>query len=388
MIGSIEKRAKGQYRLRLDLGRDPVTKKRLRPSKTITGTRKQAEKALRDWLSEFETTGVTVVSTVTLDTYMAEWFQAACRTKVKPRTFNDYQDLYERYVSRYDLGRTALNKLTAFAIQRHYVDLLDKGLAAVTVGKVHVLLHQALKQAVRWRRIPFNPVADVDKPRRSQKRETAQSPKPAKKAMEPQQIIAFLDAAMETPHACLFDVAASSGARPGEYLGLGWDCVLWEEGAIRIERAAVFERKLPPYLSDTKTEESPRTIKLPPTVMKSLREHRRAQREWQILKGPAFKNEHNLVFPDERGNLRNYKNFVRTFKRIAKMAELPASFSPYTLRHSCATALLQANEHARIVQERLGHSSIVQTMDTYSHVLPGMQQSAADKLEAMIFGSR
>ena len=73
------------------------------------------------------------------------------------------------------------------------------------------------------------------------------------------------------------------------------------------------------------------------------------------------------------------------FKPILERANLPTTLRLYDLRHSCATLLLSANENPKVVSERLGHSSITLTMDTYSHVLPDMQQGASDKLERMLF---
>ena len=66
---------------------------------------------------------------------------------------------------------------------------------------------------------------------------------------------------------------------------------------------------------------------------------------------------------------------------------LAAAGRPYDLRHTCATLLLAGGEHPKVVAERLGHSSTVMTMDVYSHVLPDMQEAAADKLERLLFGA-
>ncbi len=75
----------------------------------------------------------------------------------------------------------------------------------------------------------------------------------------------------------------------------------------------------------------------------------------------------------------------RHFKPILKRAELSETFRLYDLRHSCATLLLSAGENPKVVAERLGHASIVLTLDTYAHVLPSMQQAATEKLERILF---
>ena len=93
------------------------------------------------------------------------------------------------------------------------------------------------------------------------------------------------------------------------------------------------------------------------------------------------------MFASSLGTPLNENNLCkRNFKRILARAGLPGSFRLYDLRHTCATLLLLAGVHPKIVSERLGHSSIRETMDTYSHVLPSMQKQASDALEAMLFG--
>jgi integrase len=101
--------------------------------------------------------------------------------------------------------------------------------------------------------------------------------------------------------------------------------------------------------------------------------------------GPDYKNL-DLVFATGEGQPLIRLNVVQKhFKPILERARLPATLRLYDLRHSCATLLLAANENPKVVSERLGHASITLTMDTYSHVMPDMQQGASDKLEQMLF---
>lgn len=382
MTGEIEKRKKGQYRIRLFLGRDPETGKRLRPSKTINGTRKEAEQALREWISQYESGRLpTVTSKLTLNTYLAEWFEIAKKPDVGERTLSDYKADMERYVAP-TLGRMFLAKITVVDVQGLYTEMLSKGLSVATIRRVHSTLNQAFKQAVRWRKISYSPTADVQVPRSKNRKKVI-------KAMDGHQVDALLKAAIETPHRCLFEVAVASGMRPGEYLGLGWPAVDWKLGGVRVERAVVRPKGAKPFLGPPKTPESRRTIPLPPSVMESLRDHRRAQNEWRLFCGPKWNSEHDLVFPDQYGGFLDYANIARrTFNALLKRAGLPKEFNLYSLRHTMATLLLMAGENPKIVQERLGHATIAQTMDTYSHVIPTMQKGASDKLEGILFGPR
>jgi integrase len=119
--------------------------------------------------------------------------------------------------------------------------------------------------------------------------------------------------------------------------------------------------------------------------MQLLKECKKRQAEERLKAGPNWRG-HNLVFCDQEGNPLHTRNVViRHFKAILKRAGLPDSFRLYDLRHTCATLLLVADENPKVVSERLGHASIVLTLDTYSHVLPSMQKAATDKLAGMLF---
>jgi integrase len=312
---------------------------------------------------------------------MAEWMNVAKKPSVGEATFADYQADIRRYIMP-TLGSMPMGRLTVVDIQALYTDMLEKGLSVGTIRRAHTILNQALKQAVRWKKLPFNPAADVDLPRNKNRKKVIRS-------FDSDQLAAFLEAAALTPYSTLFEVACASGARPGDYLGLGWIHVDWKLGGIRIERAVVRPKGAKPFLGPPKTPESRRFIPLGPIVMDSLRDHRRAQNEWRLSRGPKWNGELDLVFPDQNGNLLAHRNIARrVFKAILEKAGLPDDFNIYCLRHTMATLLLQDGENSKIVQERMGHASIVQTHDTYTHVLPTMQQAAASKMEAIMFRRR
>ena len=382
MTGTITKRGKGAYLLRLFLGRDPETGKQLRPTKTVHGTRKEAERALREWIDQYESGRLPGSSQkATLGQYLTEWMNVAKKPSVGEATFADYQADIRRYLVP-TLGNMPLSRLTVVDIQALYTDMLERGLSVGTIRRAHTILNQALKQAVRWKKLPFNPAADVDLPKNKNRKKVV-------RALDADQLAAFLEAAAMTPYSTLFEVACASGARPGEYLGLGWTHVDWKQGGIRIERAVVRPKGQKPFLGPPKTPESRRFIPLGPIVMESLRDHRRAQNEWRLSRGPKWSSELDLVFPDQNGNLLAHRNIARrVFKAILEKAGLPDDFNIYSLRHTMATLLLQDGENSKTVQERMGHSSIVQTHDTYTHVLPTMQQGAASRMEAIMFGRR
>jgi integrase len=136
---------------------------------------------------------------------------------------------------------------------------------------------------------------------------------------------------------------------------------------------------------EPKTPRSRRSITISQANLNHLREHRRQQAEVRLKAGADWQ-PFDLVFSTREGKPLQARNIMRRhLKPILKRAELPETLSLYSLRHSCATLLLSAGVNPKIVSERLGHASIVLTLDTYSHVLPDMQQTAADKLEKILF---
>ena len=154
--------------------------------------------------------------------------------------------------------------------------------------------------------------------------------------------------------------------RPEEYLALQWSDVDLERGTTQIRRALVRLKKSWSF-ETLKTPCSRRTISLPPSLMKKLAAHKRKQAEERLRLGSAWHN-HDLIFCGEQGMPHTIPNLTcRYFRPILEKAELPR-IRLYDLRHTCATLLLAANEHPKVVSERLGHASVTLTLDTYSHV--------------------
>lgn len=94
-----------------------------------------------------------------------------------------------------------------------------------------------------------------------------------------------------------------------------------------------------------------------------------------------------LVFATDLGTPIRYGNLdKRHFRPTLKLADLPIDFRLYDLRHSCATLLLAAGLNVKVVSERLGHANIKMTLETYAHVLPGMQEEATNQMAQMLYG--
>jgi integrase len=191
---------------------------------------------------------------------------------------------------------------------------------------------------------------------------------------------------VENKHRTLLAFMLCTGARPSECFAVKWSDIDFDRSTVTIQRSVEWLSKKQGgswYFKDTKTKSSRRCVPLPAPMLQQLREHRAAQSEALLKIGVRT----DLVFASSDGTPLQRRNVSRRyFKPALRAAGLPQDLSLYALRHTCATLLLQANVHPKIVAERLGHSSVTLTMDVYSHVLPTMQTEATAQLERMLYG--
>jgi integrase len=201
--------------------------------------------------------------------------------------------------------------------------------------------------------------------------------------LSPDEAQQFLKTANEMAYGLLFEFALITDMRPEEYLALQWSDLDFERSTVQVRRALVRHKKSWSF-EETKTARSRRTVFLPSQVLNKLTAHKRTQAERRLKLGAAWQT-FDLVFCGEEGTPHSIPNLTyRYFRPILTKAKLPR-IRLYDLRHSCATLLLIAEENPKVVSERLGHSTIVLTLDTYSHVLPTMQQQATARLEKMLY---
>ena len=295
---------------------------------------------------------------------------------MRERTFDDYFEKLATYV-RPIIGSQKLADVRSLDVQSVYSAMAARKLSPRTIRYTHAILGSAFKQAVRWNMLQRNPCEGVELPRMERKE---------MQALSPEEVSRFLSAASEDDYNSLFAFAVATGMRPEEYLALKWSDLDLEARIATVTRTVVWRKGGGWYFGEPKTARSRRTVTFPEPLAKLLRTHRAKQNEIRLKLGTAYAPE-NLVFGTVEGTPLNIRNLTqRHFKPLLKRANLSASFRLYDLRHTCATLLLAANEHPKVVSERLGHASITLTLDTYSHVLPSMQQAASDKLERILYG--
>jgi integrase len=373
----IVKRGKDTWQVRIFLGRDINGKTRFF-NQTVKGKRKDAERLETKKKSEIDTGIFVEHSKITVDEYLNKWFDVAAKPRLRARTFEDYADYMKRYV-RPVVGTKRLASIKPLDLQLVYTTMLENGLSGRTVRYVHAVLSSALKQAVKWQLIHTNPASMVDLPKIQRKE---------MRVLSVEECAKFLNAAKSDEFSAIFSLAISTGMRPEEYLGLQWKDIDLSVGTVTVQRALVWRRKGGGWsLEEPKTSKSRRSIPISQTIVGELTAHRKLQLERRMNLRETYQNN-EFVFATSIGTPILTSNLTRRhFKPILKKAELPSSIRLYDLRHTCATLLLLANTSPKVVAERLGHSTVVLTLDTYSHVLPSMQHDASEELEKMLFAA-
>jgi integrase len=245
-------------------------------------------------------------------------------------------------------------------------------LAPATVHQLHDVLHKALDQAVADGLIPRNATDALKLPRIDREEITP---------LTAQEVGVLLEAAREDRLEALYIVAVHTGLRQGELLALKWDNLDLEAGTLRVRRTLTYSGGKH-SLSEPKTKKSLRTVRLIPGAVAALRDHLERQME-EIDRLGSLYQPGGLVFSSTTGSIINPSNLRnRSFARLLQRAGLSGrGVRFHDLRHTCATLLLSRNVNPKIVSEMLGHATIAITLDTYSHVLPDMQEKAARAME-------
>lgn len=367
-----------------------------------------------------------VSTTATLADWLSKWLDLHS-TQVRSRTIAEYRGIVERWITHPpkkapNLGKTRLRDLTVREFDALYLFMFQhgrrgKGLKPRSIRGTHVVLHKALKDAVTKGVLGHNPAHGVTIPKEDARAGKGSKAKKQVRAMAKEQVRRFLAGAREDRrYSALWHVLVLGGLRPCEAGALEWADVDWEAGAVTVEgslvRKGVDTNRHPGgwELTAPKTESSNRTVPLPPVAIKELQAWRTQQKRDRLAAGAAWQtHDYDFVFTVENGaplDLSNLRRFA--FRQAMERAGLgvagevpekkgtrgPAPtkrpFRPayriYDLRHTCASLLLSAGVDLKVVSERLGHKSITTTADIYGHLIDGMAQEPADKLEAM-FGT-
>ena len=334
-------------------------------------TQSEARAWLRKTLNQVDS-GITFLGAqMELGKYLEQWL-ITVKTSVRPKTYDQYKQIVTNHIVPI-LGRIKLKDVRPDHVQSLYNTKLKSGTSNRTVRMIHAVLHVALNQALQMGIISRNPSDAVIKPKLIKKE---------MKTLTDTQVQTLLLAVHGTRYEALYLLAVTTGLREGELLGLKWSDLDWITRNLSIQRQLQRLSGQGMVFSEPKSASGRRVIALGSATIEKLREHYKRQ-QWERLAAGDHWVEYDLIFPTTIGSPSDWRNLVRSFKDVLRTSNLP-NIRFHDLRHTAATLMLQQGIHPKVVQERLGHSQISLTLDTYSHVLPNMQEEAAEKIDELI----
>jgi integrase len=353
-------------------GTDPRTKKERYAYATFRGTEKQADRALGRLVRAVDDGRHKPGSETTVEALMVRWLDNV-RSNLSPSTVESFEGWSRRAIVP-KLGSVPVAKLDVAELEDFYRTLIAEGVAPLSVRHVHAIIRRALVSAQRWGWIVQNPAALAEPPR-----STSVEKKPPT-AAEARAFLAWC-AENDADLAILLRVAAISGARRGELVGLRLSDVDFDSGLLTIARALT-------DAGGTITEKEPKSGKLrrlvlDPVTLDVLRAHRAAEAEKAEFFETTFDDDAPL-FTTAPGDGWTPGALSKRYAR----AQEGAGFGPtlHDWRHFSATVALAAGNTPRQVADRLGHSTPVITMTTYAHSLPAADARVADDLASVLDG--
>ncbi len=374
-VGKREGKRGTSWHYIVDMGRDEVTGKRIQEMKRGFGTKNEAESAMRKVISAIEDRTYVQSSRKTLAKYLEEWKEDYVAHNVRPSTAREYIRIIDRNLIPH-MGRRRMQDLRPQHIQKYASRMLksgrvsgDGGLSPSTVrGHIRVL-SKALEHAVDMGEMASNPAKRVKKPR---------VPRFRPQIVTAEIVDLILDETVGTPWLAAFCLAFYSGIRRSELCGLRWRDIDLEKYCLTVDRARVAVRG-GSVEGDPKSETSRRLVSLSTNINYILYYHMKDQQRMFEALGIPW-TEDCFLFCNDKGMPYNPSSVTHAFKRFATKAGFP-NVRLHDSRHAHATILMNAKVHPKVVQERLGHSTIATTLDIYSHVLREMDVASAEVFE-------
>lgn len=387
MRGSIDKyrtpSGATRWRIRWDQPTE-IGGARQQGTKAGIATRREAEAMLLDVQNRLNL-GVSVTSDrETVGAYLTRWLDGL---RVKPTTLANYESVVRLYLKP-ELGSVRLRDLQPEHLDGLYRRLETSGkapgvgLAPKSVRHVHTAIRKALQDAYARGHVARN-VADLANPP-TQRQARSQNAKV--KAWTVEQVSTFLAHVADDRLVALWIVAASTGLRRGELVGLRWSAVDLEEGTLRVERTVTEAGGRVVSDDSAKTDASERTLALDRETVRVLRAHRKRQSEERLALGPLWVGVEGDVFTRPDGRPLRPSDVSHAFTRASQAVGLP-SVGVHGLRHTYATLSIRAGVPPHIISRRLGHANVGITMTVYAHAFPSDDREAAERAAAFLFGT-
>ncbi len=356
---------------------NPVGAPRKQRTKSGFRTKPEAQTALHEVQQSIVVGRYVAPMHMTLGQYLTEMWLPAIRSSIRPSTWTSYEAYLRLYVVP-RIGDLPLQTITRNQLRILYGELETNGrvrggggLKRKTVHNIHITLLKALGDAEEDQLISRNPAVRAHR--------TGADDRTQVNTWNAQQVRRFLRHVANDRLFALWRLAVATGMRRAEIIGLRWRDVDFAAGQIAVVQTRL-KANGTTYFAGPKTARSRRTIAIDPVTVDVLRRHRAAQARERLALGPSYE-DNDLVFCFANGQPLDPDGVTQRFQRHARHARLPV-LRFHDLRHTHATLGLMAEVHPKVMQERLGHSSVAFTLDIYSHAIPTMQGEAAQKVAA------
>ena len=377
----------GRWMLVVDVGQPGEKRKQYRRR---FDTYKEARAELTRIRTERERGTYVAPQKVTLAEYVERWLPIL-RTQVRPSTAASYEKSLRNRVLPV-LGARQIQSIRPEELTALYAALLTSGrsdhrpgqpLSPRSVEYTATIVGKLFKSALRGGLIQVSPAVAAEVPR---PKATGAAAETVMRTWSAEQLATFLASVREHRHAAAFHFLATTGARRGEALGLGWSQVDLDErwASVVPGRVLADSRHGVPVWSSPKTERGRRRIALDVGTVAVLRALKAAQAAEKLKLGQAY-IDHDLVFCWEDGRPIQPNAFSKSFGAAVARAGLPR-IRVHDLRHTYCTLALQAGVDTKIVSDRVGHSTTAITSGIYQHVSPQMQSDVAERVAELIFG--
>ena len=370
MRGSIREKRPGVWELRVELPNDPVTGARRQKYSTVKGPKRKAQFELQKLLVDAKDAKARA-SSASVEYVINAWYEAA-EGRLTPKTASNYEWRVRRNILP-SLGKIQVDELTPAHIDKLYRELEVKGDSPAGIRQTHAILRSALNQAVKWGWLDSNPALRASPPRLPQKDMASISVE--------QLAVLIRDAEQANPQwAAMIALAAVSGLRRGELLGLKWSDI--EENSIRIRRSLGYTPKDGIFEGPTKTRQT-RRVALDQVGMAIIERQKEEIRFAADKVGSLVAEDPYLFSPEPDGAKPFHPDSIsKVFRRIAD-AHGWREIHFHSLRHFSASEMIAAGVDVRTVAARLGHADASITLRVYAHALPERDRAAAE-----ILGSR
>jgi len=366
--GNIYQREDGRWVGRLSLGKDSGGN---RQRKVVYGkTQAEVLSKLDSMREQRNASPKSLLGKDTLGAYLKRWLENDVEINAAENTFVEYEMTVRIYINPY-LSAEKLTALDAETLVTWQARMSRDGHSANTRLRGVRVLRNALNKAVKLQLIRSNPMMAVDKPKVSRQQRVP---------LEREECFRLFDACSAHRVGDIFTVAAMTGLRKRELLGLEWSAVNLREGVLSVRRTLQEVRNKGLSVKEPKTAHGRRAVSLGAQAIQALESRlKKAQDE-------GFEPEAvPLVFPSTNGNFFWGSNFDRNvWHPIREAAGIPESFTFHDLRHTQASLLLYSGADMKVIQARLGHAKYETTANLYAHLMQGAQAEASSKLDAMM----